>query len=80
MLMLGYDELGNALSRFDDERSIREVHKQDLEFAAIIRINGAGRIEDRDAMFHSQAASRTCLTLIAFRQCNIKSGRNEDAL
>src|SRR5690242_14284134 len=46
-LVAGDDELRDALVRVDEERLLAVVHEQDAQLAAIVLVDGAGRVEDR---------------------------------
>ena len=79
LFMAGYHHLANAFAIGHDEINVRQVDEYDAYFAPIIGIDGAGRIENGDAMFECQAAARAYLRLVADRQFDEQSGRNQSA-
>ena len=74
LLMPRNNHLSNALSVVDDKVFGRHVHEQNTDFTAIIGIYRAGGIKHGDTVFESQTASRTHLSLVSRRQCNVQSG------
>ena len=67
LLMSGDDHLGDALAVVDDEVILREINKYNAYLAAVVGVDGAGRVEHRDALLQRQAAAGPHLRLIARR-------------
>ena len=80
LFVLGKHHLGDALPVVDDEVFLREVDEQHHDFAAIVGINGARRVEHGDAMLQGKTAARTYLRLISHWQSHEKARRNQSAL
>ncbi len=53
----GDDELGDAHAGFDVEVCVGGVEEKDGDFAAVAFVNGAGGVEDGDAVFEGEAAA-----------------------
>ena len=53
--------------------------KQHLHLAAVVGVDGAGRVEDGDAVFGRKPGAGTDLTLVAGRQGDGETGRDESA-
>ena len=68
LLVAGDDHLGDALAVAYDEILLREVYQYHTYLAAVVGVDGAGRVEDGDALLQCQAAARTHLRLVARRQ------------
>ena len=60
------NDLRNAVAIVDDERLVGKVYEDLLQFAAIIGVDGARRIQYRNAVLESETAARTHLTFITF--------------
>ena len=71
--------LGNAHAAFDREVFCAEIGEDDLDFAAIVGIDGAGRIQNRDAMFDSKAGAGAHLRFVAIGQGDGQARRDERA-
>ena len=80
LFVLGKHHLGDALPIVDDEIFLREVDEQHHDFAAIVGIDGARRVEHGDAMLQGKTAARTNLCLISHWQSHEKARRNQSAL
>ena len=74
-LVLGQDQLGNALTMLDDEIGIGKIHQYHTYLAAVIGIYGSGCIEHCHALLCGEAASGTHLHLVAFGDLEEKTGR-----
>jgi tetratricopeptide (TPR) repeat protein len=59
---------------------VLEIDQDNTNFTTIIGINCARRIQDSDAFLNSQPATWTDLRFKTFRQCDIKSRRNQTTL
>ena len=55
------------------------IDQRHLDLAAIIAVDGAGRIQHGDAMLDRKAGARPHLRLVTVRQCDGKAGRHQDA-
>ena len=77
LFMAGNDHLGYALAVVHNEVVLRQIDKQNADFTAIISIDGAWGIQHGDAFLQCQSAARPYLCLVASRQCNMQSRRNE---
>jgi hypothetical protein len=64
------DQLRNPHASLDSKRLVTVVYEDDLDFSAIVGVDGTGRIEHGDAMSHGEARARPHLALGATRQCN----------
>jgi uncharacterized protein len=71
------DELGDSPPRLNVDRLLAEVCDDDLHLAAIVGINGAGRVEDGQALFEGKAAAWPDLSFIARRQADVYACSNE---
>ena len=63
----GNDELGDAHATLHTERFVAMVDKVNMDFSAIIGIDGAGRVKDGEAVLARKTAARTHLRLVAGR-------------
>ena len=68
LLVAGDDHLGDAFAVGDDEVLLREVDEDDAHLAAVVGVDGAGRVEHRDALLQRQTAAGPHLRLVARRQ------------
>src|SRR6185369_16308068 len=68
------DELGDALAAPDRERLVAMVDDDDLQFAAIIAVDGPGRVGDRDPVLQREPRSRPDLDLVALGNCDFEAG------
>ncbi len=80
LLMTGYDHLGDTLSVLNHKWLFGKVHKNNLDFSAIIGINGTGRIQYGNAFLGGKTAAGANLGLIAFRKCDVQAGRDQGSL
>ncbi len=69
--------LRDALTAFDHDRLGAEVDRDDLDFTAVVRVDGAGAIEQRQSMLQGQPAPRPDLRLEAGRQRERNPGGNQ---
>lgn len=74
------DELGYAIAVIDSERFGREVDHDDAYLAAIVGIDGARSVEQRDAMFEGEARAGAHLSFVAFGQCDAQPCWHQSAL
>lgn len=74
------DELGYAVAVVDSEGFGREVDHDDAYLAAIVSIDGARSVEQRDAVFEGEARAGTHLSFIAFGQCDVQPRWHQSAL
>ena len=58
--------------------SAPKIHKQHLYFAAVVRIDGAGRIEHREPMARGETGARPHLRLEARGQRDRDAGRHHE--
>src|SRR3546814_4378083 len=72
----GGDDLRYAVAAFDGERFVPMIDHDDLEFTAIIAVDGAGRIRYADAVLQRYAGTGADLNFIAVRDGDGKSGRH----
>ena len=63
----GNDELGNAHATLYAERLVAMVDKVNMDFSAIVGINGAGSVKYGEAVLTRKTATRTYLCLVAWR-------------
>jgi len=59
------DQLGDAISSVNHEIFFAEIGQDDPHFAPVVGVNGSGAVEDSDAIFQCQTASRTDLTFVS---------------
>jgi hypothetical protein len=76
----GDDELGDTLERRDLNRDRAEVDEQDAHFPSVIRVDGARRVEHRQAVPQGEAGARAHLSLEAVGQFEPQPCRNQPAL
>jgi hypothetical protein len=72
------NHLGDTHARFDKEGLLTEVDEEDLDFAAVVGIDGAGGVEEGDAVMEGQTAAGADLGLPAKGNLQIKAGRDEE--
>src|SRR3546814_3544160 len=65
-----HHHLGDAVAARHRERLAAEVDQQHLQFAAIVAVDGAGRVDHGDAVPAGEAGARPHLRLVAVRQGN----------
>src|SRR5512144_806865 len=63
----------------NNNRFAAEIDQQNLNFAPIVRVDRAGRVEDGETISSREARTRTHLCFITFRERNRQSCRNESA-
>ena len=63
----------------DDKRIVRKVYEDDFDFAAIVRIDCSGCVEDGDAVLCCKPGARANLGFVANRNFYFESGRDECA-
>ncbi len=63
--MVGDEQLGDALAPLELEGRLAVVDEQHLHLAPVIRVDGAGGIQDRDPVFECQPRTRAHLALEA---------------
>lgn len=80
LLVAGDDHLGDALAVLDEKRLVGEVDKDDADLATIVGIDGAGSVENCDAVLDGKAAARTNLSLVARRQSHEEARGDKAAL
>ena len=74
------DELCDTVAVGDCKGFGREIDKNNTDFASIVGIDGAGRVEKGNAVFEGKARTRTHLCFVAIGQGDVKSCRDEGAL
>lgn len=74
LFVAGDDHLCDAFAGFDGLWFVGEVNDDALDFAAIIAVDGAGRIEHRESAFGGEAAAWTDLGFVAIRQFDEQPG------
>lgn len=80
LLVAGDDHLGNALAVLDEERLVGEIDKDDADLATIVGIDGAGSVEDGDAVLDGKTTAGAHLSLVARRQSHEETRRHKAAL
>ena len=80
LLMTSHNHLSYAFSWIDYEWLLREIDEQCHQFATVICIHCAWSIEHCDAILQCKTAAWTYLCLIAYRQSDVQSCRNQTAL
>ena len=78
--MSGNHHLRDAHTVFNRKRLLSEVYHQHAKLSAIIRVNRPHAIHHSDAVFDAEPATRPNLCLIAPRNRDRKSRRNEPPL
>lgn len=73
------DGLRNSVARLDGKRFFTRIEQDDHEFAAIIGIDSARRVEHRNAMVQSQATARPDFNVIMPRNTHAHARVNEHA-
>ena len=61
------DQLSNARAPHDRKRFVAKIHKNNLYFAAVVGIDGAGCVQHRDAMPRGKPGAWPHLTFHAAR-------------
>ena len=72
-------ELGDALAAADVNGSDAEIDQQHFDLAAIVGVDGAGAVQNRDPGFQGEARAWAKLGLVAWRQLEREAGGNERA-
>src|SRR5215831_7366853 len=72
------DELGDTVAGTDGYWRGAEIHKQYLNFTAIIGVDRAGRIDERQSLVQRASAARAHLPLEADRDFERDTGRDRD--
>ena len=80
MLHWRYDNLRDAVALGDLEIIVAEIGQDDLHLAAIIAVDGAGRVQAGDTVFQSKPRTRTDLHFIAMRYRKGETGRDREPL
>src|SRR4029079_191720 len=62
----GWNQLGDAVATTDGEGLAAMVDHDNLQLAAIIAVDGAGRVGNGDSVLERQAGTGTNLDFIAF--------------
>ena len=63
----GNDELGDAHATLYTERLVAMVDEVNMDFSAIVGIDGTGSVKDGKTVFTRKTAARTHLCLVAGR-------------
>src|SRR5262245_2105553 len=71
------DELGDSREGFDDEGFLTVVDEHDADLAAEVFVDGAGGVDDADAVTESEAGARADLAFVARRDRERDAGRDE---
>ncbi len=74
------DGLCDAHATLDHEGCLAEIDQQHLHLAAIIAVDGAGRVEAGDAVLEGKAGARADLHLKALGHLEDEAGRHQRAL
>jgi hypothetical protein len=74
------DELGDTLTALDRDRIVAVVDQDDLQFAAIARVQNAGSVDDADTITSGETAPRGDKTHVALGQGHGDSRRHERTL
>ena len=69
----GNDELGDAHTTLYTEGFAAMVDKVNMDFSAIIGINGTGSVKDGKTVLTCKTAARTHLCLVAGRQADTQT-------
>ena len=73
-------ELCDPVARFNQDTLPPQIYKYYFNFAAVVRIDSAGRIRNSHSVSQREATSRSNLAFIAGRDLNRESGWNGDSL
>lgn len=73
------NHLGNAFSPTDHKRFGAVVYDNYTNLAPVIRVNGAWRIDKRNAVSQGKSAPRSYLRLISIGQLDRDTGRNQSS-
>ena len=74
------DDLGDAFAAFGVEGLGGEVDEGDFDLAAVVAVDGAGRVDHGDAVLEGQAAARSDLALEPRGDGGDEAGGHEAAL
>lgn len=80
LLMTRNHHLGNALTILNNEVFLRQIDEYHTYLATIISIDGTWRIEHGDTFLQRQSTTRSDLRLVASRQRDMQTSRNQPAL
>ena len=69
----GNDELGDTHATLYAERLVAMVDKVNMDFSAIVGIDGAGSVKDGKTVFTRKTAAWTHLCLVAGRQADTQT-------
>src|SRR4029079_15957890 len=72
-------QLGDAFARLHDEQFAAQVREQNLHLAAVVAVDGAWGVGQRDAVLARQARARAHLPLESRRDLERQPGRDGDA-
>ena len=73
---LAKNHLGNTHTSFNGKQLLPQIDQNNLDFPAIVGINGSGCIQDRDSVLDRKPASGTDLGFRVARQTNRKARGN----
>lgn len=76
----GDDHLCDAVAAFNGKFFVSVVDEDDLDFASVVGVDGAGGVDHGDAFFDGEAATGTYLGFGADGQGDAESGGDESAL
>ena len=80
LLVACYHHLGYTFPILYDERFLAQVDQDDTDESPVVRIDGAGTVEYRDAVLQGQSAAGPYLGFHAGRQCDAQPGGDERTL
>ena len=69
----GHHELGDSLSGLEGEGRLAVVDEQHAHFAAIVGVDGAGRVQHRNPVFVCQSAAGSHLRFVSLWQFDVQS-------
>lgn len=72
--------VARSSSPFDRPVRLAEIDEQHLDLASIVRVDGSGRIQDRDAVVERKSGPRPDLRFESGGQFDRKTGRDELSL
>src|SRR3990167_294928 len=75
-----YHHLRDALAAFNHHGLLPEIDGDELDFTAVIGIDGAGTVDHRQSLFQRQAAARPDLRLETPRQRHRDAAGNQRPL
>ena len=74
------DQLRDALAPPHGERPVRQVHEEHHDLAPVVRVDGARRVQHRDAMVRGEPGARSDLALEPRGKGDAQPGRHACAL